>query len=131
MTAFRFTNLHGVIDYLRYRIVPVAGVAYLDDAAAKGQGENYLFEELGRRIAAGPIDFEIHVQVANEGEVVDDSTIHWPADRRVEASGRSNSRRKPTMMTSTAALCFDPIPARTASSRPTIVCWSCEPRFIC
>jgi catalase len=108
VTAFRFTNPDGVIHYLRYRIVPGAGVAYLDDAAAKEQGENYLFEELGRRIAAGPIRLEIRVQVANEGDVVDDSTIHWPADRRVVSLGEVELTAKAD--DDDGRIIFDPIP---------------------
>ena len=110
VTAFRFTNPDGVIQYLRYRIVPGAGVAHLDDAAAKEQGENYLFEELGRRIAAGPIRLEIRVQVANEGDVVDDSTIHWPADRRVVSLGEVELTAKADDDDEHRRIIFDPIP---------------------
>src|SRR5215471_8752442 len=62
VTAFRFTNQAGIARYGRYRIVPQAGVVHLDDAAAKAKGENYLFDELARRIAAGPVELNIHVQ---------------------------------------------------------------------
>jgi catalase len=61
--------------------VPNAGVEHLDEATAKSKGTEYLFEELTHRIAGGPIRFAIHVQVANDNDIVDDATIHWPADR--------------------------------------------------
>ncbi len=80
MTAFRFTYKDGVARYGRYRIVPNAGVEHLDDATARSKDANYLFDELTRRIAAGPIRFDIHVQIANDSDVVDDATIHWPAN---------------------------------------------------
>ena len=83
VTAFRFTNRDGVTRHGRYRISPAAGIEHLDAAAAKAKDANYLFEELNGRLAAGPIRFDIHVQVANENDVVDDATIHWPADRRL------------------------------------------------
>jgi catalase len=79
VTAFRFINQHGLARYGRYRIVPDAGVEHLDDATVKSKDANYLFEELTHRIAAGPIRFDIHIQIAN-GDIVDDVTIHWPAD---------------------------------------------------
>ena len=81
VTAFRFINRDGVARYGRYRISPAAGVEHLDDASAKRKGDNYLFDELTERIAKEPVRFEIHVQVAGEGDVVDDATGHWPSGR--------------------------------------------------
>src|SRR6202040_1133457 len=81
VTAFRFVNQQGVARYGRYRILPAAGIEHLDEATANSQGADYLFEELTRRMAAGPIRFDIHVQIAKEGEVVDDPAVHWPAGR--------------------------------------------------
>ena len=79
--AFRFINNHGLARHGRYRIAPRAGVQHLDDAASKAKDENYLFDELTSRISASPIRFDIHVQLANDGDIVNDATIHWPADR--------------------------------------------------
>jgi len=81
VTAFRFTNHDGVARHGRYRVLPGAGIQHLDDTAAKAKGENYLFDELTQRVGRGTIQFDIHVQVASETDVVDDATIHWPADR--------------------------------------------------
>ncbi|MBB5066530.1 catalase family peroxidase [Granulicella mallensis] len=87
ITAMRFTNADGVVRYGRYRILPEAGNEHLDDAAVAAKGPNYLFDELKERVAAGPVSFRILVQLANEGDVVDDATIHWPEDRRVVELG--------------------------------------------
>jgi catalase len=76
-----FINKDGVSHYGRYRILPEAGNDFLDDAAAAAKSANYLFDELAERIAKGPIKFRILVQLANEGDVVDNATIHWPEDR--------------------------------------------------
>jgi len=81
VTAFRFIDKGGVAKHGRYRITPQAGIEHLDEATAKGKTENYLFDELKSRVAAGPIRFDIRVQIAGEGDVVDDATIHWPEDR--------------------------------------------------
>ena len=81
VTAFRFTNQDGVTRYGRYRILPEAGIEHLDEATAKAKGANYLFDELTERIGAGPIRFDIQVQIADESDVVDDATIHWLAER--------------------------------------------------
>ena len=87
ITALRFLNADGVARYGRYRIVPEAGNEYLDDAAVAAKGPSYLFDELKERVAAGPIRFRILVQLANEGDVVDNATILWPEDRTVVELG--------------------------------------------
>jgi catalase len=88
ITAMRFTNKDGLSRYGRYRIVPEAGNDHLDDAAAKAKSANFLFDELAERIAKGPIKFRIVVQLANDGDTVDDATSHWPEDRTVLDLGK-------------------------------------------
>ncbi|MBB5340424.1 catalase family peroxidase [Tunturiibacter gelidoferens] len=82
-TAMKFTNKDGVGRFGRYRIVPEAGNDHLDDAATAAKSANYLVDEIVERVGKGPIKFKILVQLANDGDVVDDATIHWPEDRKV------------------------------------------------
>ncbi len=35
----------------------------------------------------GPVRFRVKVQLANEGDAVDDATVHWPEDRTVQELG--------------------------------------------
>lgn len=88
VTAMHFTPAAGAGRYGRYRIVPDAGVDHLNDAAAAARDTNFLFDELTARIAKEPIGFRILVQVAEEGDVVDDATIHWPENRALMEFGR-------------------------------------------
>jgi catalase len=81
VTALRFISQLGVARYGRYRISPASGIEHLDEAAAKGKDANYLFDELGHRVAAGPIRLQIGVQIAGEHDIVDDATVHWPDER--------------------------------------------------
>ena len=110
VTAFRFINQGGLARYGRYRIVPRAGIQHLDDAVVKAKGENYLFDELTHRIAAGPIRFDVHVQVANESDIVDDATLHWPADRPVVHLGAIELTAKAPDDEAHRRIIFDPIP---------------------
>jgi len=110
VTAFRFINQQGTARYGRYRIVPAEGVEHLDDAAAKSRDTNYLFDELTRRIAAGPIRFDIQVQVAKDGDIVNDATIHWPADRPVVHLGTVALAGIAPDDESHRRIIFDPIP---------------------
>jgi catalase len=81
ITAMRFTNKDGASRYGRYRIIPEAGVDHLTAAAAAAKSANFLFDELAERIAKGPVTFRAVAQLANDGDIVNDATEHWPADR--------------------------------------------------
>jgi len=111
IAAFHFTNTAGQTRFGRYRIVPAAGNDYLDAASAAAKGPNYLFDELQARVAKGPIEFRIRVQLANAGDVVDDATIHWPADRPVEDLGTiSLTKVIADNVEEQRHIIFDPIP---------------------
>jgi catalase len=119
VTAYKFTNGSGTGRFGKYRIVPTAGNDFLDPAVAKTKGPNYLFDEIKERIARGPIEFRVMVQLANDGDVTDDVTVHWPEDRRVLELGKI-VLDKP--VTNDAAeqkqIIFDPIP-RVAGIDPS------------
>jgi catalase len=87
VTALEFVSAEGVSQFFRYHIVPEAGLGYLGDEAAKARVPDYLFEEIKQRVAAGPVRFTVKAQLAAPGDVVDDATIHWPADRAVAELG--------------------------------------------
>jgi catalase len=111
VTAFRFTNKDGVARHGRYRITPTAGIEHLDEASAKTKDANYLLDEITQRIAAGTIRFNIHVQIANESDIVDDSTIHWPADRRlIHLGSMALTAKVPDDALQQQRIIFDPIP---------------------
>jgi catalase len=111
VTALRFTNQPGVSHYGRYRIIPEAGVEHLDDATAKDKDVNFLFDDLTGRLSAGPISFRIVVQVANENDIVDNATVHWPEDRPlVDLGNLSLSGKVPDAGHEQRQIIFDPIP---------------------
>src|SRR5215469_4853682 len=72
VSAVKFTNSSGVGQYGRYRILPVAGNEYLDDAAAPAKTPDFLFDELIERVRKGPVKYRIVVQLAKDGDVTDD-----------------------------------------------------------
>jgi len=111
VTALRFINQTGAALCGRYRITPEAGIEHLDEAAAKGKDANYLFDELAHRVAAGPIRFQIGVQIAGERDIVDDATVHWPEDRPLIHFGAVTLNAQATDNESQQKhLIFDPIP---------------------
>ena len=81
VNAYKFTNESGVSQYGRYRIRPDGGSEYLDPAVAAAKPASFLFDEIRERIAKDSPKLRIAVQLAATGDIVDDSTVHWPEDR--------------------------------------------------
>jgi catalase len=111
ITAMRFTNEQGKSRYGRYRILPAAGNDFLDDAATKSKSPNYLFDELPQRLAKEPITFRIAVQLAEDGDTVDNATIHWPETNPVVEFGTLTLNAVvPDNPAEQKQIIFDPIP---------------------
>lgn len=87
INAFKFTNASGDSVYGRYIVTPAAGIELLDKETAAAQDKDYLMTELPQRLAAGPVEFTLSVQVAQQGDEVNDGTVIWPDDRQVVALG--------------------------------------------
>jgi catalase len=108
--AFVFVDSAGVKRAGRYQIMPVAGVAHLDSAAAAKAGPNYLFDDLRRRVARGPIAYRLFVQLANPGDPTNDGSIVWPDDRkRVELGTITLTTVAPDNQALQRSLTFNPI----------------------
>ena len=111
VSAFKFTNAQGMSRYGRYRMLPVAGNEYLDQAAAAAKGPNFLFDEIKARVAKEPIRFRIAVQLAKDGDTVDDATVRWPEDRPLLAFGEISLQAiAPNNAEEQQRIIFDPIP---------------------
>jgi catalase len=111
VSAFKFTNANGVSRYGRYRILPVAGNEYLDDASAAAKTPDFLFDELKERIAKDQVKFRIVIQLAKDGDTVDDATVRWPEDRPQLTFGEiSLTQIAPDNAGEQQRLIFDPIP---------------------
>ena len=70
VTAFRFTNADGVSRHGRFRIRHEAGTEYLADEEAARKPANFLFDEIGPRLAKGPVRLGVFVQMAAAGDDV-------------------------------------------------------------
>jgi len=80
--AFVFVDSAGAKHAGRYQIIPVAGVVHLDSVAAAKASPNYLFEDLPKRLAKGPVKYRLYVQLANPGDQTKDGSMVWPANRK-------------------------------------------------
>jgi catalase len=111
VSAFRFTNGDGVSRYGRYRIYPVAGNEYLDDAAAAAKTANFLMEEIDERVKREPVRLQIVVQLAADGDPVNDATVQWAEDRpQIEFGTIVLTERIADEDSEKRRIIFDPIP---------------------
>ena len=109
VNAFRFINREGTSRPGRYRIRPEAGESHLNAAEASRRPSNFLFDELAQRLSRGAVRFRLLVQLAAEGDPVDDGSQPWPEERPQVELGTLNIT---TPMADSAAierrLVFDP-----------------------
>jgi catalase len=111
VNAYKFTNGEGVTCFGRYRIRPDDANEYLDAAAAAKMGRDFLFDELKAKLAKGPGKMRISVQIASKDDVVNDSTVHWPADRSEIEFGTIELKSViPSNDAEQRHIIFDPIP---------------------
>src|SRR5215469_10767974 len=111
VSAFKFTNADGISRYGRYRILSVAGNEYLDEAAGAARNPNFLFDEIRERVAREPIRFRVAVQLAEDGDTVDDATVRWPEERPQRAFGEISLREIAANNAGEQQhMIFDPIP---------------------
>jgi catalase len=110
VNAFEFTNAEGKSRFGRYQLRPEAGAQFLGAEEAAKKPPNFLLEELGQRLARGPARFRIVVQLAAEGDKVDDATAVWPDDRPIVELGiLSLTRLVVDNDAAQRALAFDPL----------------------
>ena len=124
VTAYKFTNGEGVSKFGRYRIVPEDANEYLEPSVLAQKGADFLFDEIKERIVHGTVKMRILVQVASDGDVVDDSTIHWPEQRPVVEFGALELNGVvPEQEAAQRNIIFDPIPRvdGIASSRDPLL----------
>jgi catalase len=111
VSAFKFTAANGASRFGRYRILPELGNEYLDEAGAAAKGAHFLFEEIKQRVAGSPVKFNIVVQLAEDGDTVDDATVRWPDSRpQVRFGEISLTALVPESDAERRRYIFDPIP---------------------
>jgi catalase len=123
--CFIFVNDRGQRQATRYQIIPLAGEQHLDSAVAAAKGPDFLADELRQRIAKGPVEFRLQVQIPNPMDQTSDATIVWPDDRKKVVLGTirltsvdpnsAETQKKlfydPTHLTDGIELSDDPLPA--------------------
>jgi catalase len=111
VSAFKFTNADGASRYGRYRVLPIAGNEYLGETEAAARSPNFLFDEIKERIVREPVRFRVVMQLAEDGDTIDDATVRWPEERPQRAFGEISLREiAANNAGEQQQIIFDPIP---------------------
>jgi catalase len=111
VSAMRFTGNNGKSRFGRYQMLPAADNEYLTADEAARQPPNFLMDELTQQIKKGPVEFRIVVQLASEGDEVNDATVVWPEAReRVEFGTVTLTERVNELDPEIRKIIFDPRP---------------------
>jgi catalase len=122
--AFRWVDADENVCHARYSWLPEEGEATLTSEEAKSRPPDYLQRDLAERLSGGaPVRFTLELQLAADGDPLDDPRVAWPEDRKRVVAGmleltELDSRRErgddvlvfdPTRVTGGVELTDDPI----------------------
>jgi catalase len=111
VTAFKFTNADGASRHGRFRLRPEAGTEYLSNEQAATKSANFLFDEIGPRLAKAPVRFGVFVQLPEPGDDVADATVTWPDSRMEVPFGTLTlTARVDDQVPERRKIIFDPLP---------------------
>ena len=85
--AFKWLDAAGGERYVRYTLVPEAGRSSLSPREARRRGRDYLQRDIAERVERGPVRFDLELQIADDGDDVDDPSSSWPDARRRVVAG--------------------------------------------
>ena len=88
VNAFRFRGQDGEVRHARWVLEPLAGTLRLTEEQMRSLPADFLAEELRRRVAAGPVEFDMVLQFPAPGDDLLDPTVAWPDDRPRTRVGR-------------------------------------------
>jgi catalase len=86
--AFRYLDGEDHGTYVRFRWEPEEGEATVSREEAEERGSDYLQIEILERVEQKPAAFRLILQLAEEGDPIDDPTAAWPAERETVEAGR-------------------------------------------
>jgi catalase len=86
--AFEFVNAQGQGQFVRWQFAPESGTLGLTDDELKSMPDEFLADELRKRVAAKPVAYNFNLQLADKDDQLTDPTKPWPDSRKVVAAGR-------------------------------------------
>jgi catalase len=110
LNAFRFVDAGGAATPVRWSLVAGEPFAPATPEQGKGPDKSYLFEDLIKRLARGPLQWHLMVTVGQPGDVTSDPTVPWPDDRqRVDVGTLTIDRAETEAPGNCRDIVFDPL----------------------
>lgn len=94
--TYYFVNATGTGRWARYHWEPEAGELMQPPEELQKQPHDYLYEEFENRLRVAPVAFRLELELAQEGDPVDDPSAMWPSDRERVVVGRLELLRRTT-----------------------------------
>ncbi|MBR0656630.1 catalase family peroxidase [Plastoroseomonas arctica] len=88
VNTFMFRGQDGQVRPARWVFEPRAGVQRLTEEQVRTIGTNFLADEMRRRVATAPVEFDMVLQFPGQGDDLLNPTIAWPDDRPRTVVGR-------------------------------------------
>lgn len=107
--AFMWLDANDHAQYVRYRWEPKNPEPRLAKLEATQREPDYLQEELAERLTHGPAQFRLMLQLAAEGDPVDDPAHAWPEERETIIAGTLKVTAIEPVDESSGPLVFDPM----------------------
>ncbi|OYO28040.1 catalase family peroxidase [Janthinobacterium sp. PC23-8] len=82
VNAFQLTNAQGEARMVRWSMRPRAAFVAMTPAQLKAADADFLIADLNQRLAAGPLAWDMVVQIAEPGDAVTDPSRAWPDTRK-------------------------------------------------
>jgi catalase len=86
--AFEFTTPANKKVMGKWMFEAARGTQGLTDDELKQMPDDFLADELRKRVANGSVAFNFNVQLAETGDLVNDATVPLPANRKIVTAGR-------------------------------------------
>lgn len=93
VNAFGFVDAKGEKRLGKWVFEPVKGTRGLTDEELRALPDEFLIDELRRRVAAEPLEFVMRLQLAAPGDRTDSATVPLPAERPSVTLGRLTLRQ--------------------------------------
>ena len=110
VNAFRLTDAQGAERMVRWSMRPRAPFVAMSPEQLKAADANFLAEDLDRRLAAGPLIWDMVLQFAAPGDPITDPSKAWPDSRPETTIGSLTLvRAEPQATGPCRDLNFDPL----------------------
>jgi len=110
VNAFRLTNADGLTRAVRWSMRPHTPFVAADPEQLKTADRDFLAADLDRRLAAGPLQWDLVMQFSAPGDPIDDPSKAWPETRPETIAGTLTLvRAEPQVAGPCLDLNFDPL----------------------